>query len=173
MKKRYLLVDAYNMIGHWPELEKLKKADELGNARDLLLEILANYQKHSGFEIIVVFDAMFVPGLTQSYEQYDLKVVWTAENETADHYIEKLAKTLQTSLTYVVVATNDQAEQWAIFTQGATRLPAWELYQNIKRMNKEISQQAQTYQDQASVRRSPWNSDQLDKLASLRDYLSD
>ena len=29
MKKRILIVDAYNMIGHWPELEKLKKADRL------------------------------------------------------------------------------------------------------------------------------------------------
>ncbi len=65
MKKRILIVDAYNMIGHWPELEKLKKADRLEEARDKLLYILSDYYKQSNAEIIVVFDAMYVPGLSK------------------------------------------------------------------------------------------------------------
>ena len=51
MKKRILIVDAYNMIGHWPELEKLKKADRLEEARDKLLYILSDYYKQSNAEI--------------------------------------------------------------------------------------------------------------------------
>lgn len=72
MKKNILIVDAYNMIGNWPQLDKLKKSDRLEDARDLLLKILSNYRKQANTEIIVVFDAMYVPGMTKQYEQYDL-----------------------------------------------------------------------------------------------------
>lgn len=138
MKKNILIVDAYNMIGNWPQLDKLKKSDRLEDARDLLLKILSNYRKQANTEIIVVFDAMYVPGMTKQYEQYNLQVVWTAEDQTADTYIESLAGRLQTPLTQVRVATSDQAEQWTIFSQGALRLPAWELYQEIKDPKKKL-----------------------------------
>lgn len=172
MKKRILIVDAYNMIGHWPELEKLKKADRLEEARDKLLYILSDYYKQSNAKIIVVFDAMYVPGLSRSYEQYGLQVVWTDEGRTADSYIEALAEKLQTRLTQVEVATSDGAEQWTIFSQGALRKPAWELYQDIKRAKREVHVAARQYQDQALVRRSPFSDEQLDALAKLRDDLS-
>ncbi|QLL78769.1 NYN domain-containing protein [Ligilactobacillus saerimneri] len=172
MKKNILIVDAYNMIGNWPELDRLKKADRLEEARDQLLHILSNYKRQTTYDIIVAFDAMYVPGLSRSYEQYGLRVVWTAEEQTADSYIESLAGELQNALTQVTVATSDQAEQWTVFAQGAMRVPAWELYQNIKRAKHEVRQQARRYQDEASVRRSPWDQEQLDKLAALRDKLS-
>ncbi|HSP20821.1 MAG TPA: NYN domain-containing protein, partial [Planococcus sp. (in: firmicutes)] len=35
-----LLVDGYNIIGDWPELQKLKK-DSLADARDRLVERMA------------------------------------------------------------------------------------------------------------------------------------
>ena len=171
MKKNILIVDAYNMIGNWPQLDKLKKSDRLEDARDLLSKILSNYRKQANTEIIVVFDAMYVPGMTKQYEQYDLQVVWTAEDQTADTYIESLAGRLQTPLTQVRVATSDQAEQWTIFSQGALRLPAWELYQEIKRSKKEVRQQAKIYQNQKAARRLTWNDDQLEKLAEYRDKL--
>lgn len=37
-----LIVDGYNMIGAWPELQKLKNKD-LAAARDLLIEKMAEY----------------------------------------------------------------------------------------------------------------------------------
>ena len=49
MKKNILIVDAYNMIGNWPQLDKLKKSDRLEDARDLLLKILSNYRKQANF----------------------------------------------------------------------------------------------------------------------------
>ena len=33
MKEKILIVDAYNMIGNWPELVRLKKADRLERKR--------------------------------------------------------------------------------------------------------------------------------------------
>lgn len=171
MKKNILIVDAYNMIGNWPELEKLKKHNKLEDARDQLLRILSNYHKQANADIIVVFDAMYVPGIAQKYDQYNLTVVFTAEEQTADTYIEKLAGELQTPITQVRVATSDQAEQWVVFSQGALRLPAWELYQEIKRSKKEVSSAAKMYQNQGKAKRLTWSDEQLDKLAKLRDSL--
>ncbi|MBA1394237.1 NYN domain-containing protein, partial [Lactobacillus sp. XV13L] len=45
MKKQILIVDGYNVIGTWPQLDRLKKQDRLEEARDRLLDILANYRK--------------------------------------------------------------------------------------------------------------------------------
>lgn len=173
MKKRILIVDAYNMIGNWPQLDKLKKADRLEDARDQLLKVLSNYHKQMDMEIIVVFDAMYVPGLSKSYRQYDLTIIWTDEGQTADSYIESLAGKLLSPLTQVTVATSDQAEQWTIFSQGALRKPAWELYQDIKRARRKVSEATKNYQIQSMVRKSPWDDYQLEKLAQLRDELSE
>ncbi|KRL04882.1 NYN domain-containing protein [Liquorilactobacillus oeni] len=172
MKKNILIVDAYNMIGNWPKLNKLKLSGRLEEARDQLLQILSNYRKQRDYQIIVVFDAMYVPGLSKNYQQYGLKVIWTAEDETADTHIESMAKKMQNRLTQVTVATSDQAEQWTIFSQGALRIPAWELYQDIKRADKEIQRQTKKYQDEVLVRRLPWNKKQLEKLSQLRDHLA-
>ena len=101
MKKNILIVDAYNMIGNWPELDRLKKSDRLEEARDQLLHTLSNYKNQTNYEIIVVFDAMYVPGLSESYDQYNLKIIWTAEDQTADSYIESLAGELLDPLTQV------------------------------------------------------------------------
>ena len=91
MKEKILIVDAYNMIGNWPELVRLKKADRLEDARDQLL-LIPDYHKQSDSKIIVVFDAMYVPGLSKCYKQYSLDVIWTDEGQTADSYIEALAE---------------------------------------------------------------------------------
>lgn len=173
MKKRILIVDAYNMIGNWPQLDKLKKADRLEDARDQLLKVLSNYRKQMDMEIIVVFDAMYVPGLSKSYQQYDLTIIWTDEGQTADSYIESLAGRLFSPLTQVTVATSDQAEQWTIFSQEALRKPAWELYQDIKHARRKVSEATKNYQIQSTVRKIPWDEQQLEKLAQLRDELSE
>ena len=173
MKKRILIVDAYNMIGNWSQLDKLKKVDRFEDARDLLLKILSSYRKQMDMEIIVVFDAMYVPGLSKSYKQYDLTIIWTDEGQTADSYIESLAGKLLSPLTQVTVATSDQAEQWTVFSQGALRKPAWELYQDIKHARRQVNEATKNYQIQATVRKSPWSEDQIEKLAHLRDELSE
>lgn len=43
------------------ELNKLKQNDHLADARDSLLQTLSEYRKFRGTEIILVFDAMYVP----------------------------------------------------------------------------------------------------------------
>ncbi len=41
-----------------------------------------------GIEVICVFDAN-IPGVRQTYEEFNVQVVFTGEDETADDYIER------------------------------------------------------------------------------------
>lgn len=121
-----LIVDGYNIIGAWPELRDLKKRD-LSAARDRLVEKMAEYQGYSGVKVIVVFDAHYVQGMEKKSKNYQVDVIFTKENESADERIEKLAIELNNIKTQIYVATSDFTEQWAIFGQGALRKSAREL----------------------------------------------
>lgn len=173
MKHQVLIVDGYNMIGAWPNLIPFKKKDELEEAREALLKDLSEYAKFKGFEVIVVFDAQFVPGITQTYEQYKLQVVFTAKDETADTYIESLAKERMNVLTQVTVATSDLAEQWQIFSVGALRKSARELYKDVHREKKAIEKEAYQTQFQNYKRNVPWDETQLDSLQQLMENLQE
>lgn len=172
MKKDLLIVDGYNMIGAWPELVKLKNKDLLEEAREHLLLALSDYGKYEGLEIIVVFDAQFVPGITQSYKKYELEVVFTEEGQTADSYIEKLAGEKNNRLTQVSVATSDLAEQWVVFSQGALRISANELFKRVKKVQEHIHGHLEDIRFENFRRNSPWNEGQLLLLEKTLQELS-
>jgi len=139
-----LVVDGYNMIGAWPELKRLKDED-LAQARDLLIEWLADYQAYSGYKVMIVFDAYEVRGLRTSLKTYDVEIIFTKERETADECIEGLIKSLKNVKNQVYVATSDFAEQRTVFGQGALRKSARELYIELKGIEKEIELEIQQY----------------------------
>ncbi|WP_047998929.1 NYN domain-containing protein [Lactiplantibacillus herbarum] len=171
MKQQLLIVDAYNMIGNWPELDHLKQTGRLPQAREELLDMLTEYKKITGLNISVVFDAMYVPGNSKSYRQADLEVIWTSKNQTADSYIEKYAAEKQSRVLQVTVATSDQAEQWVIFSEGALRVPALEMRKRVHSALKEVRHTAVRSQDRGAVRKSPWDETQLTALDQYRQQL--
>ena len=122
MKRKILLVDGYNMIAFWQETRQLFQKSELDAARNILLQKLSHYASFEGIEVICVFDAQYMPGVRQTYEEFNVQVVFTGEDETADDYIERLAAELNTPLHQVSVATSDLNEQWTVFAQGALRV---------------------------------------------------
>ena len=172
MKTPLLIVDGYNMIGAWPELVLLKNQDRLEDAREALLNRLSNYAKYEGLKIIVVFDAQLVPGVTQSYTKYQLEVIFTEEGETADSYIERIAGELNNRLTQVTVATSDLAEQWVIFSQGALRTSARELYKSVEKTEKDIHEHQTVLRFENFRRNSPWSPEQLAELEKKLQDLS-
>lgn len=172
MKKQLLIVDGYNMIGFWPELVRLKNQDRLEDARDLLLKRLSSYAKYEDIEVIVVFDAQLVPGVTQSYRKHHLEVIFTEEGTTADTYIEKMAGERNNLLTQVTVATSDLAEQWIVFSQGALRSSARELYKLVEKNDQNIEGHQKELKFTNFRRNSPWDLDQLRKLGEKLDELS-
>ena len=125
----YLLVDGYNIIFAWPELNELSK-DNLDSARRKLMDILCNYQGYKGCNLILVFDAYKVKGNPGSVEKYhNIYVVYTKEAETADQYIEKtvhdMHQTPPNKGRYrVTVATSDALEQMIVWGNGSQRISA-------------------------------------------------
>ena len=133
----FLIVDGYNIIHAWPELEELTSVS-LESARVKLMDILCNYQGVSGETVILVLDGYLVKGSTGSVLEYNnIFVVYTKEAETADHYIERTVSSIPKEYR-VKVATNDGLEQTIIMGKGATRITAGELKMIIDKEEKEI-----------------------------------
>lgn len=129
-RREYLFVDGYNIINSWEILKELKDVD-LESARDKLMEILSEYKHYSRIEIILVFDAHMVKGNSGTELDYKgLKVIYTKENESADHYIERQLNELG-RIKRVRVATSDWMEQQIILGRGGTRISARELEMEI------------------------------------------
>ncbi|MGO2082195.1 NYN domain-containing protein [Vagococcus sp.] len=173
LKHQVLFVDGYNMIGFWPELAQLKKQEKLADARDLLLFMLSEFAKYKGIEVIVVFDAQFVPGIQNKYDEFGLTVIFTKVDETADTYIEREASLKINPLTHVRVATSDLAEQWIIFSKGALRVSARELYKAIKESEKNILADTKEYHYSNFRRNSPWTEGQLEDLQLFFEEMED
>ncbi|MDR2044193.1 MAG: TetM/TetW/TetO/TetS family tetracycline resistance ribosomal protection protein [Clostridium sp.] len=128
---KYLLVDGYNMIFAWEELNELAQAS-LDAARYQLMDVLCNYCWFRGYKVIVVFDAYKVAGHPGSVTDYHgLSVVYTKEAETADQYIEKVVHEIGKKYE-VTVATSDAMEQMIIWGDGASRLSASGLKEEIR-----------------------------------------
>ena len=135
--EKYLLVDGYNIIFAWEELNELA-AVNLGAARQKLMDILCNYQGYRKQHIILVFDAYKVEGhLGEMQKYHNIHVVYTKEAETADQYIEKTVHEIGRKYD-VTVATSDGLEQMIIWGEGAMRMSARGLYEEIQAVNQEI-----------------------------------
>lgn len=126
----YYLVDGYNVIYAWNELAELARVN-IDSARDKLLDILCNYQAFKKVELIVVFDAYRVKGHAVEYLDYhNIHVVYTAEAETADRYIERFAHDYGRKYN-VTVITSDGQEQIIVIGQGCYLMSSREFEKEV------------------------------------------
>ena len=136
-RQEYLLVDGYNIIFSWEELRELSEKD-IGAARGKLADILSNYQGFKKCTLILVFDAYKVEGNPGEVMKYhNIYIVYTKEAETADQYIEKTVRRIAKDAA-VTVATSDGLEQVIILGQGANRMSAPGLKEEIERTLAEV-----------------------------------
>lgn len=149
-QKEYLLVDGYNIIFAWEELNELAQVN-MDAARGCLQDVLCNYQGIKKCELILVFDAYKVEGFSGEIQKYhNIHVVYTKEAETADQYIEKVAHEIGRKY-LVTVATSDGTEQVIIRGQGCHLLSAKELKEEVEFANKELRQY---YSEDTSLERN-------------------
>ena len=152
--EEYLLVDGYNIIFAWDELKELSEID-LGAARGKLADILCDYQGYRRCTVILVFDAYKVEGNPGEVAKYhNIHIVYTKEAETADQYIEKTVRKIS-GQHEVTVATSDALEQVIILGQGAHRMSAAGLMEEVELARKELREE------------------QLEKGELLKNYLFD
>ncbi|MBS1429967.1 MAG: GTP-binding protein [Ruminococcus sp.] len=137
VRQEYLLVDGYNIIFSWEELRELSEKD-IGAARGKLADILSNYQGYRKCTLILVYDAYKVEGNPGEVMKYhNIYIVYTKEAETADQYIEKTVRRIAKDAA-VTVATSDGLEQVIILGQGANRMSAPGLKEEIERTLAEV-----------------------------------
>ena len=157
-QEEYLLVDGYNIIFSWEELNELAK-ENIHAACDKLMDILSNYQGYRKCTLILVFDAYKVEGHVEEIITYhNIYVVYTKEAETADQYIEKTVHRIGRQY-QVTVATSDGLEQVIIMGQGAHRISA----QGLK---KEI-------EDTEKTSREEWHQRRQSSKTYLFDHVSE
>ena len=152
--EEYLLVDGYNIIFSWEELKELSERD-IGAARGKLADILSNYQGFRKCTLILVYDAYKVEGNPGEVMKYhNIYIVYTKEAETADQYIEKTVRRIAKNAD-VTVATSDGLEQVIIMGQGAHRMSAPGLKEEVELALKEL------------------RGDHLGRQVNLKNYLLD
>jgi len=129
-RQQYLVVDGYNIIFAWDELAQTARED-LDAARRGLLNVLSSYAGYKKHRLVVVFDGYKRKGSPGAKEQWNnLQVVYTAEGETADAYIEALVA--QIGSNYAVrVATSDSLVQLSSLRSGVLRMSARELHREV------------------------------------------
>jgi len=136
-QEEYLLVDGYNIIFSWDELNEMSKTN-IAAARQKLMDVLCNYQGFKKCTLILVFDAYKVEGFQGEIQKYhNIHVVYTKEAETADQYIEKTVHQIAKKYK-VTVATSDATEQVIIWGAGAMRMSAQGLLTEVQETNREI-----------------------------------
>lgn len=150
-KEAYLLVDGYNIIFAWEQLNDLAKVN-IDSARGKLLDILCNYQGVKKCNLIVVFDAYRVKGhQTEILDYHNIHVVYTKEAETADAYIEKFAHENGRKFD-VTVATSDGLEQIIITGQGCRLFSAREFANEVSAVSVSLREQMEQLSDRSANR---------------------
>ncbi len=106
MKRLYLIIDGYNLIGILHQ--------NLEKAREYIIDKLDEYSLKRGHEITLVFDGYRSPNLERKiFLRNRLKIVYTRMGESADEYI---LRTISTDKREWIVVTSDrsiQKEAWA------------------------------------------------------------
>lgn len=165
-KEEYLLVDGYNIIFAWDDLNELA-ADNIDGARGRLLDILSNYQGVKKCHLMVVFDAYRVKGHpTEILDYHNIKVVYTKEAETADAFIEKFAHENGQKF-HVTVATSDGLEQIIITGQGCHLYSAREFRREIETANHTLRDHLTTIKTAQPSANRPFEDLLKDKRESL------
>lgn len=136
-KKKYLLVDGYNVVHAWKELSDIAERD-INAAAGRLMDIVSNYSGITGNNAILVFDAYKV--LAHNAEELDyanIKVVYTKTAETADRYIERYAH--ENGKKYeITVITSDGVEQVIIRGEGCNLMSSRDFEVDYERRSREL-----------------------------------
>ena len=136
--KQYLIVDGYNVIFAWDGLRALA-AQDLERAREALIDLMINYRGFTGCELVLVFDAYRVPDNPGARSVRDgVRIVYTAQGETGDMYIEQLANSIGKNEN-VRVVTSDALIQISALRSGILRVSAREFEQELLRTDEQIA----------------------------------
>ncbi|WP_178411739.1 NYN domain-containing protein [Peptostreptococcaceae bacterium] len=174
-KKKILIVDGYNIINAWDDLNELSKIN-LESSREKLVDYMIEFSKYMGYKTTIVFDAYNVKN-SAGYEEKrsdSVEIVFTKEHQTADSYIEKyIAELPNKEFIDLKVATSDYAEQQIVLGKGAARISARELQLDVMKSKEKIGEKNSSHKktiqrNTIGDRLSHENREVWDKLERMR-----
>jgi predicted RNA-binding protein with PIN domain len=121
VRAQYLIVDGHSVIFAWPELRALHNR-RTSLARDALVKKLRDYQDWTGVHVAVVFDGKGAAASVSSHPG-EIQIFYSAEGQTADSIIERLASKYAPRFK-LLVATSDFLEQETASASGAECISA-------------------------------------------------
>jgi predicted RNA-binding protein with PIN domain len=131
-----ILIDGYNLIFSDAYLKELA-GEDIGSARDQLIERLKNYAGYTGFEVNVIFDAYkVVPGAGSTEDHNGVTVTYTAQEEPADIRIGKMINSIKDRRVYAV--SSDELVQQDAWSHGALRLSSREFMKLLDSTDEEV-----------------------------------
>lgn len=167
----YCIIDGYNVLNLWPELQI--KMKNLSEARAALISLIAEYSGYEKKHTIIVFDALFTTDdrHKETIHQY-LEIVFTQKGETADSHIEKMVYDAVRNGNRVEVVTSDYAEQNMVLGSGGCRISALEFRKHIMKTRKTLEKKYLSGRESFGFMRneigSRLDSDMAAKLNELR-----
>jgi len=151
-KQKYIIVDGYNLIFSWPELKHIAE-DDMDLARERLMDILSNYAGYTKTETVLVFDGYRNLGSTGSKDgRVNINVVFTADGETADNYIERIANDIGKNYS-VRVVTSDNLIRLSALRSGILRVSSKEFQAEAEDTMKSIAELLKRTNDRAHLTR--------------------
>ena len=133
-----VLIDGYNLINADAKMKELANQD-IGMARDFLIDRLINYQGFMESEVIVVFDAYKVPGQTVENEQrFGVKIIYSAEDEPADIRLGRIASEYNKKRVIRIVSSDALVQENAL-VNNALRVSSKEFLAELDATETEIA----------------------------------
>jgi len=139
MTRRFLLLDAHNMIFADAELSALHRRHPAA-ARERLIRIFQRHQDASGTRVVIVFDGSRASRPSEiGTDTAGVQVIYAPSGQSADTVIERLA--LKYASTHALtVATNDHLVRTAAAAAGAESIDLETLRGEIEQSAKELDQ---------------------------------
>ncbi|MBE9040413.1 NYN domain-containing protein [Oscillatoriales cyanobacterium LEGE 11467] len=152
-----LLVDGYNIIGLWSDLQQIRDNYGLEPARRALTERLIGYSTFHGFDARVIFDSQYRN--SRSHRETitpHLCLVYTDFGQTADTHIEKACAAIKREAARpkrrTIVATSDRAQQLVVVGYGAEWMSARQLASEVETSNRRVRRRQQNAPARSSRR---------------------
>jgi len=147
MEPKLILVDGYNVIKNTPELLAVERRS-LSAAREALVRKLSAKYRHTAHQVIVVFDGQQTHETEEHIQR--VRLIYSAESQTADEVIARLAREASGGRKTVVVASNDGEVRDAVTQAGGQSASSEEL---VKHLNAPPRLLARRFQHQQGVLR--------------------
>ncbi|CAM8944906.1 unnamed protein product [Rhodiola kirilowii] len=170
-----LLVDGYNVCGHWVKLKKYFMSGRLDVSRQKLIDELVTFSMLREVKVVAVFDAM-MSGLPTHKESFaGVDIIFSGET-CADSWIEKEVVALrEDGCPKVWVVTSDRCQQDAAHGAGAYVWSSKALVSEIKASQKEVQMMLQEHRStsmQGKLLKHNLDTEVVDALKNLRSKLS-